>query len=381
MLSGLAADGDEATRTRFASAGGSATRLVRRGVDHGDLWSFPAALDPRSRPVPPSRSRRRFAEARPIARPGLLAERLADWRNELHASARAHGRLLESRSLSPLRSGRQTAFELCASDAALSDPERDLARATFRERGGGPAAAELWAKLTRLSTHPEDASLRIRLGFGREGVDDSRDDPASRRRVARLAKHLFPWRALLDRRALASIAACSGTILEPSLDIVYWNRPNGGALFHHDAFADTGDAQRGVLFCQLLGSTAWLALSIADLARRLEELAGLLDEGQAPWLDEDPSLSEALASLRSLRGDRLALIRELGVPGTGRLAPLVNRGPEVTGLLADLGHALILHPGDALLLPNHGRLATCMHSVFCASEGPNLALSTALFET
>ena len=47
---------------------------------------------------------------------------------------------------------------------------------------------------------------------------------------------------------------------------------------------------------------------------------------------------------------------------------VVNRGPEFTSLLADAGHALVLHEGDVLLLPNHGYECTAMHSVFCAGD-------------
>ena len=58
----------------------------------------------------------------------------------------------------------------------------------------------------------------------------------------------------------------------------------------------------------------------------------------------------------------------------------MNRGPEFTGLLADAGHAWLLDPGDVIVLPNHGFAATCMHSVFCASDEPGYALSMAIRE-
>jgi hypothetical protein len=69
---------------------------------------------------------------------------------------------------------------------------------------------------------------------------------------------------------------------------------------------------------------------------------------------------------------------ELALPGCGRLAALVNRGPEFTGFLADAGHAAVLEAGDAILLPNHGYARTAMHSVFCAGERTGLGLSLAL---
>ena len=50
----------------------------------------------------------------------------------------------------------------------------------------------------------------------------------------------------------------------------------------------------------------------------------------------------------------------------------------MTGLLADAGHACVLEPGDAILLPNHGYARTAMHSVFCASEETTYGISLAV---
>jgi hypothetical protein len=56
----------------------------------------------------------------------------------------------------------------------------------------------------------------------------------------------------------------------------------------------------------------------------------------------------------------------------------VNRGPEFTAWLADAGHAALLAPGDAILLPNHGLRRTAMHSVFCADDDVSYGLSLAI---
>jgi hypothetical protein len=104
------------------------------------------------------------------------------------------------------------------------------------------------------------------------------------------------------------------------------------------------------------------------------ELAGV----RAQLFSEDPAGESAWRDARELAGDRRRLVRELGLPHCGRLHALVNRGPEFTALLADCGHALLLRPGDALLLPNHGLERTAMHSVFCADTRPTYGLSLAL---
>jgi hypothetical protein len=148
-------------------------------------------------------------------------------------------------------------------------------------------------------------------------------------------------------------------------------------LFHHDAFAAAEEnGQRGVLFVQLAGATAWLALSTMQLAKRVFEFAEQLTD--APWIVEELAPSGALDAVAAANGDPFALVDELGAPGQGRLGALVNHGPAFTSFLADLGHAVVLRAGDAILLPNHGWRATALHSVFCASSGPNFALSLGL---
>jgi hypothetical protein len=163
--------------------------------------------------------------------------------------------------------------------------------------------------------------------------------------------------------------------------IAYWNAPEGGALFHHDAFFEDGRAsgQLGVGYVQLTGSTFWLALSTPDLAERVREFVDLLAAGELRWVRARlaPHARE-FGALEQLVADRRALERELGLPGCGRLAALVNHGPEFSALLADAGHAALLHAGDAILLPNHGPALTAMHSVFCAGEETGYSLSLAI---
>jgi hypothetical protein len=134
-----------------------------------------------------------------------------------------------------------------------------------------------------------------------------------------------------------------------------------------------------VCYLQLSGRTAWLALSIEDLAVRVREFVECLAEGELPWVSAQLFPNEALRKrIEALVQVDDELVRELGLPGCGRFAALVNRGPEFTAWLADAGHAAVLSPGDAILLPNHGLARTAMHSVFCASEDTGYALSLAI---
>lgn len=257
--------------------------------------------------------------------------------------------------------------------ATLSDAERDLAKIEL-----GP----LWLKCARLSAHPEDPSVRLRVSFGREEDDDASRDEPLHAAVAGLARAVLPAAQQVSgaREILSVLEPLAGGPLLFTQQIAYWNAPKGGALFHHDAFGvDASDGQLGVCYVQLDGRTFWLALSIDDLALRAREFIELLARGEAPWVREElcPSAGE-LERWSKLASSWTELRSELARPGCGDLATLVNHGPEFTALLVDAGHGAFLKPLDALVLPNHGYTRTAMHSVFCASPRPTYALSMAI---
>jgi len=380
----VADDDDPAWLAALTEHGRAVFELERRGHWHGRWVELDDELDPRARLPRPSVRRRRFVEGRPLVLRGAVAPALPQWRNELFAAERARERIADAAGFEAwlrTRLGRAGRASLTSVESGGADAERDLSTARFRANGDAPAA---WAKVGRLSTHPEDTSLRLRFGFGVEPDDDASADPRGHRAALSAARALLPEFAALeqDTALFATIDEASPTedALGPACPIAYWNRPGGGALMHHDAFAAVEDDARqfGVLFVQLAGATAWLALSTAQLAKRVQQFAALLDEGALPWVVEELGPTGALEALDELAGDPFALADELGRPGQGRLGPLVNRGPEFTALLADLGHAAVLRAGDAILLPNNGWRSTALHSVFCASDGANYALSIGL---
>lgn len=375
---------DPAWLAALAEHGRATVDLERRGRWHGRWVELDAAVDPRAHLPRPSLCRRRFLEARPLVLKGAVAHLLAPLRNELFDADRAHASIGDVDSFAAWlrrRLGRGSAVAVEDVAAGGVDTDRDVATARFAARDGAPRA---WAKVGRLSTFPDDASLRLRFGFGTEPDDDASTDRSGHRAALAAARALLPEFAAIEkeRRLFAAIdeIAPAADALGPASPIAYWNRPGGGALLHHDAFAaiEGDDRQYGVLYMQLAGATAWLALSTAQLAKRVAQFAALLDEGAMDWVAKDLAQDGTLAALTELAGDQFALADELGSPGQGRLGPLVNRGPEFTALLADLGHATVLRAGDAVLLPNNGWRSTAMHSVFCASEGANYALSLGL---
>lgn len=347
-----------------------AVALERRGTAHGTWVALPPALEPSARLPRPSLLRKRWREARPFVLAGAVADELPLLRNEVHAGLRRGAKCAEPGGLRGLLTGalggRGARFAVAGESDVRFDPERDVARVDVRDDREG--FDDLWAKVGRLSTHPDDASLRLRFAFGVERDDDASDDEPRHLAVAALARAVLPELALVarDTELLRRVGAAADAPLYATGAIAYWNAPGGGALFHHDAFReDDADGQRGVLFVQLAGRTAWLALSSADLTRRIAEF--LADESEPEWV-----------ALAALADDPAAARAELALPGCGRFGPVVDGWPAFTAFLADSGHAAVLEPGDAIVLPNNGLANTALHSVFCASPGPTYAVSVGL---
>jgi hypothetical protein len=321
-------------------------QLSRRGVDHGGV----AVLDLYEPDVDTIEAR--WAEARPIVLHGCVAPGLPHAEVELAENLRRPGGLLS------LAARGAPFFRPLREVEEVDDAERDLSKVLVGCED--EEVDDLWLKVSRLSTHPADESLRLRVSHGAEIRDDASPDRLRNTLASLLAQAVLPGTELVheDSRLPELLERMTDGPVLLTQHIGYWNAPEGGALFHHDAFDEPwSDRQLGVLYAQLHGRTLWLALPIEELAGRLFELAEWLETELPVPPDE--------------------VLHELATPGCGRLAWMVNR-PELTGLLADAGHAFLLEPGDAILLPNHGYERTCMHSVFCASPEVTFGLSMAL---
>jgi len=367
----------------------SRVTLERRGVWHGDIAEVEAAGIVPDLGMPHAAVRaQRWHTGRPILLPAIV--NTADFGDLIGARRRLHDELKEPGGLREFLKSRAEYFEpkftIQGRQQRLSDP-RDIERVGLNWRlddanPSSPRMKDLWVKSGWLSDRDDDESLRMRVSFGREVDDDASRDVRKHRRVTELVEALLPEAALLhDHEELTgTVEGLSGSATFFTQHIAYWNAPGGGALFHHDAFAEESvGGQRGVCFVQMSGRTAWLALSIEDLTRRVIEFLGYMEEGDLSWVKQQvfKSQGDFEKVLRwAKRFKRLE--RELSKPGCGILGALVNRGPEFSSFLADAGHAYVLHPGDVLLLPNHGYSCTAMHSVFCAGEDPGYALSMAI---
>ncbi len=369
---------DEADDPEFLAAiEGCATSRVslkRRGFDHGQ-W---AELDLAASGVDVTRLlededllARRWAAGQPVLFPAALAPSADD---EVRSSMALFERL---HAPGELKAALAEAGHDSLKDLELSDP-RDLAKVQVAGDAG------VWFKCGRLSLVEDDSSLRLRVSYGQEVDDDAARDLARHHEVTRLAESFLPAakRIAADEGLRERTARFLGTPAFYTQHIAFWNAPNGGALLHHDAFEEEASGgQRGVLYVQLSGETAWLALSSADLAQRVTEFAEALEQGEADWVrralwPDRRDFERVLARIRDPR----ALLRELSLPGCGKLGPLVNQGPDFTSFLADAGHGFLVRAGDALFMPSHGLECCVMHSVFCASDEPTYAMSLALRE-
>jgi hypothetical protein len=296
--------------------------------------------------------------AEPLHLVGALREALAE-----HAAGIRRTRALLDR----LRDGRvefrrdvwrrlrrHAAFRAGAASRDLADG-REIEK-VHAERRGARAGADLWAKLSRISSDPRDASLRIRFSFGSELHGDWARDPARARIADELAEAVFPECRILsrDRAALALLRRAAGRAVRLSERIVFANAPGGGAVFHHDA----EEGQLGVAYAQLAGRTAWLALPKREL---VDAVAGLARGDLAR------ELRTPRRALRALETERPALRR------------LLNADPRLTRELARRGRLYVLGPGDLLLLPSPGRDDAAWHSVFALGRRPSLALSFGIF--
>lgn len=354
--------------------------LERRGRWHGE-WadlSLQQPEDPDSAEAFLEECVARWQRCEPVVLQGCFQEVVEETQEWLDERDGLRERLSEAGGLRDWLMEQldpESGFEPLSRARTLVDPERDIEK--VRVAAG---EQELWLKSAWLSTHPQDASLRLRASFGAEGEEDASRDIQRHRLVRDLALTLFPEAAAtLDDPFLRTLLQrATGMEVLATQHIAYWNAPQGGALMHHDAFAedawnDGAFRQLGVCYVQFTGRTAWIALSTEALCRAVREFAAELRAGAMPWVSQ--TLGHGLLDLVQ---DDERLRTELALPGCGALHALVERGPEFTNLLAERGHAFLLEAGDGILLPNRGLHSTCMHSVWCAGDEVAYSLSMAL---
>lgn len=339
--------------------------LRRRGVRHG---RFPepargARLDPLDRAFS-AECERRWSADRPICLPGALLPMLPGLRGPIARSLRLFERLRGGASFADaVRARLRERADLVPVGATVdTGDEREIEKFYVDALAHGRVAARgLYAKLSWIAHDARDRSLRIRFSFGSERLLDWQRETRRAPWAERLAGALFPECAAIarNRRLVELIERLIGRRARFSERIVYSNAPLGGALFHHDDEA----FQLGVVFGQLAGETAWLALPKRELAAHVVAFA------RAP-------------SLRRRAGTPARALRALEREDDSALRRLIDATPAFTRRLVEHGALQHLRAGDALLLPNHGARGpddTCWHSVFALGTRPSLAHSYGIF--
>lgn len=219
----------------------------------------------------------------------------------------------------------------------------------------------IYVKVNWLSTHPGDASMRLRFSYGAEILDDWLDDPARARRVLALVERMFPETRRVTRglgRVVRRVSGVRPRFIQP---ILYANAPGGGAIFHHDHVP----GQVGVVFTQFAGRTAWLTLPKRVLAGHMAAHMGRLVR-RSPQGAGRPKHGE---------GGRMGRLLDRMERRDYRLERLINHTPAFTRRLIADGWLFVLGPGDAIVLPSPGPDDVAWHSVFTVGRGRNWALS------
>jgi hypothetical protein len=323
--------------------------LRRRGADLG----FAVAVDR----TPPSRSlaQRRWNRSEPVFLPGILGDAPRRHATAIRATLRMFDRCRDGAPfLDELERRLRDDEDLrYAGSTKDKNDAREIERVFVdAEPGGEVTATDLWAKLTWIANDESDASLRIRFSAGKEQLEEwMQATDLTAGWVDMFAQRAFPeCEAVLHCRPLRTMLAA--LLQRPhrlSERIVYNNAPDGGAVFHHDA----EPGQLGVIFSQLEGHTAWLALG----KRRLAAL--LVHTGDCR------TMRAAMAALDDGNDDRLWR--------------RINRDPTFCGELAARGALYVLRAGDAIALPSQGIDDVAWHSVIALGRTPSLAHSYGLF--
>lgn len=350
-----------------APQSGGELALLRRGFEYG--W---IALDEAARPAMPcaDEARRAWAVHSAVFLPGILADALPGFQQDIAQAHRLMERTREGEDLSalfeesPYAERLQPDFELSGSSYEEHD-DQGIEKVYFDAwQDDEMVADDLWCKASWLSFDEEEGSLRFRFSYGIEGYEDVAADPERQRWAARLTDAVFPESAAVTRHPalnalLARVLDCREVAFAER--IVYFNAPNGGAQMHHDV--ERG--HDGVVFAQMSGATFWLALSKPALMDEIDAFLAQAPAGE--W-----------AELRRLAADRQALAAHLDEAEHELAEALVDREPAFFRQLIEHGHAYVLRPGDVLLLPQHSLDDCVWHSVICLGGEEGEGLSFAL---
>ena len=338
----------------------------------------------RPTPLGQDAARRVWRAAQPILLPGFVADAIPAHEHDIAQATSLMQAVLDGRDCeeilqhAPYSDRLAPRFELLSSTYDEGDPQEIVKIEFDVVRDNEIIAENLWVKLSWLSYARTDASLRFRFSFGMENYENVAADPERQTYAAALTEAIFPESAVISanhhlKNFLSDLLRTRN--LQYVERIVYFNAPEGGAQFHHDV--ERGHL--GVVFAQLSGRSAWLALSTEQLLDAVHDFLTQIDAEKL--MEKTIKSKKARSKLISLAENRAALANYLHSRDNDPLEQLINRTPAFIRDLIERGHAYILHPGDIILLPQHDDAHCCWHAVYCLDDKPGEALSFAIRHT
>jgi len=352
--------------------------IYRRGVELGWLGVRDASAE---KPVQDMESI--WRSARPLHLRAIVSDRLAAVEPDMEQTYALVEGVLDGESVMSMMNELgyfdriENEFQFAGGFSDESD-RQGIEQLEFETaEGEDQDGVSIWMKASWLSFEDDDASLRFRFSYGREGHEDVASNFHKEQLTAMLAEAIFP-----ESSAITSNAALGQTLRQVTgikktafvERIYYFNAPNGGALFHHDV--ERG--HDGVVYAQLFGSTAWLALSKSDL---LDNFLAFLDTENIETTLSSYFESSEISDILQNRGERQYWSERFDDREDGTVEILLNHIPAFFARLVAQGHAYILHAGDVILLPQASLEACCWHTVFCLDDFPGEALSFAVRDT
>lgn len=239
---------------------------------------------------------------------------------------------------------------------------------------GDVLAEDLWMKVSWLSFHDEDTSLRFRFSFGVDLHEDVAADIHRQHYAALLTEAIFPESTIITKNhtlydILTKVVGVNDIHFVER--IIYFNSPNGGAYLHHDR--ERGHA--GVVFAQLSGQTFWLAISKNQLIQEIDVFVQSCITTQFWPSSIDKSIQQELLELSK---DHQLCSEQLESFANNGLIQLINETEMFVQQLISKGYGHHLCAGDVLLLPQETEANCCWHSVFCIGKTTGQALSFAI---
>lgn len=322
----------------------------------------------------------RWMNNEPMYLPGIVKTALEQYSPEIAKAEALYQCVLAEEDVDDILAGPEyekqliPEFELLSSRYDAGD-EQEICSIDFDTHINGELIEDIWMRLSWLSFDEEDASLRFRFSFGLEGLEDVSQDLQRQRLAAKLEERIFQESAIITQHETlnAAVAEIIGhTNYEYLERIVYFNAPNGGAQFHHDA--EKGHV--GVVYAQLSGKTFWLALSKAQLIQELQFF--IADENNQQAFKQDLLKEKLDTSFIKNIAEHEFIEQALNDLFHPELMLLLNKNKAFFEQLVKAGYAYFLQEGDVLLLPQESMNACAWHSVFCVGEKAGEALSFAI---